>query len=119
MPLYEYENRANGVCVQLPFSVQERPEAIVLQRAGDRYHNAEHDVTVQIPRVRARQPRALRLVRRSVPSRIMVSVGAQPPTMSDKMRAGYKLLEDCGQLKDNPNYLPASTIKKALEMPTV
>lgn len=122
MPVYEYENATHRVSVHLPFAIAERPEKIELRRAaspGVEFYSAEHDVTVRLQPSRARTPRKLVLRRRQVPSRIMVGVGARPPTVSDKMRVGYKKLEEKGQLKDHPNYLPVSAIKKALEMPTV
>jgi hypothetical protein len=87
MPLYEFENEEHGIRVTLPLPVKGRPDAIVLKR-------------------------------RTVPSRVTVGVGAKPPTHSDKLREGYKKLEEAGGLQERGgNYLPVSTIKRALETP--
>lgn len=88
MPLYEFTNKEHGISVTVPFAVNDRPNAITL-------------------------------VRTSVPSRLMIGTGAKPETHSDKLRKGYKQLEDSGGLRATAgkNYLPVSTIKRALAMP--
>lgn len=75
------------------------------------------EVTVRMP-VDAR-PDQIVLRRRSVPSRVTVGTGARPPSIGDKLAAGYKALENAGQLRDSPNYLPTHAIKRAIAEPAV
>jgi len=90
MPLYEYQCPA-GTTVLEHRSVAERDKPV--ERHG-----------VQFVRVR-------------VPRRLMVCTGAKPETMSEKTWKGYRKLEEKGQLKDRPGYLPAAKVKEALLAP--
>ena len=81
------------------------------------FENKEHGITVLVPMPVAQLKDEITLSRVRVPSRINIGVGAQPPTTSDKLRQGYKKLEEKGQLQDRPGYMPARTLKRVLETP--
>jgi hypothetical protein len=83
------------------------------------YENQRHGVRVLVRCAVDRRPRTLVLRRRAVPSHITFGVGTKPPSMGDKLAAGYKKLEDLGQLSDAKGtaHLDAKTIKRAIAMP--
>ena len=82
------------------------------------FENAEHSVTLLAQFPAHARPDTITLTRRTVPSRVSICVGAQPPTMSDKLAAGYKHLEDTGKLAARGSAaLSTATIKRAIAMP--
>lgn len=83
------------------------------------YATDDGEVSVILHRPVEERDAPVVLKRRTVPSRLTVGTGAKPETMGSKLRKGYYKLEERGQLKDRPNYLPAKTIKKALHIPDV
>ena len=92
MPIYEYKADDGSVeLIRRPVDLRDAP--VLLD--GKRYRRC------------------------TVPSRLTVGVGTRPPTMGDRLAKGYKKLEEQGGLRDNPNYLPAKTIKAAFEVPDV
>ena len=82
------------------------------------FQNDEHSVTCCVHFPADARPDTITLTRRTVPSRVSICVGAQPPTMSDKLAAGYKHLEDTGKLAARGKAaLSTATIKRAIAMP--
>lgn len=92
MPLYEYISPA-GHTVLEHRAVDRRDEPLVIEGVTFR--------------------------RVTVPRRVTTCTGARPETMSQKTWKGYRKLEESGQLRDRPGYLPAETVKKALLAPEV
>ncbi|EIQ00746.1 hypothetical protein OpiT1DRAFT_05302 [Opitutaceae bacterium TAV1] len=63
-------------------------------------------------------PDTITLQRVRVPRRVGTIIGAKPPTMGDQLAAGYRKLEERGQLSPKGSrHLPISTIKAALAQP--
>lgn len=116
MPLYVFKNEATGHTVEIPFPVNERPDNVIFKRVSQQiYENTDLGYTVTVPG--RGWPNELVFARRTIPERIGTICGAKPPTMGEKLSEGYKRLEDKGQLKDAPGYLPLSAVKKALAEP--
>lgn len=82
------------------------------------YENPEHGITVALRMPVNERKNEIILKRKQIPSHLTVGVGAKPPTMGEKLHQGYKVLEECGQLKETGgNYLPLDTVKKVLAAP--
>lgn len=83
------------------------------------YFNAKHGVHVTIVSSVADRPARVILRRREIPSRVSICTGAKEPTHSDQLAAGYKKLEELGQLRktNRPGQLTNKQIKNALAAP--
>jgi hypothetical protein len=83
------------------------------------YTNEEHGIRIDVRMPVDARTDTIVLTRRTVPSRITVGVGAQPPTHGERLLKDYKRLEDTGQLSDHPNYLSPAQVKAAAALPEV
>jgi hypothetical protein len=81
------------------------------------FESEEHGVSVDLPFAVDARPQTIVLRRRTIPVRVGTITGAKPPTMGEQLAAGYKRLEDKGQLQSGPSHLPLSTVKRALSQP--
>lgn len=81
------------------------------------FENEEHGIRLVLPLSVYGRPDTIVLRRRTVPSRVTIGVGAKPPTDGEKLAAGYKQIEDRGQLQTGGNYLDVATIKRAIAEP--
>jgi hypothetical protein len=83
------------------------------------FTNKELGLKILVPLPVADRPNAITLTRAAVPSSVTIGTGARPPSDGDRLAAGYKKLEEMGQLKatEGKNYLPIKKIKEAIATP--
>ena len=79
----------------------------------------QHDLTVDVHFPVGTAPDEIVLRRVRVPRTIATVTGARPPTGGEQMLAGYKKLEERGQLSARPGSFTPAQIKAAAALPDV
>jgi hypothetical protein len=83
------------------------------------FENTEHGIRIDLPLPVDARPDTIVLVRRTVPSRVTVGVGARPATQGEALLQSYKAMESQGKLTQSSNYLSVAEVKRAASMPDI
>lgn len=82
------------------------------------FENVEHGLAVALRMPVDERKNEIVLTRKQIPSHLTVGVGAKPPTTGEKLQQGYKVLEECGQLRETGgDYLSIKEIKQVIAAP--